>query len=161
MINYGDVTKENIIEYNLNYQQILGYPYRILIIGGYGFGKTVKIHMKQNINILLENTEKFSENLKNPKAFIEYSNKMQDVYKNIEEYKTSRKCNVLKVFDDMIAVLIDNKKLGPIVTELFIRGGELNISTVFIAQFYFQVPEDVRLNCKHFVIKKIPKKQRL
>ena len=37
-----------------------------------------------------------------PKAFIEYSNDMQDVYKNIEEYNLVKKCEVLIVFDDMI-----------------------------------------------------------
>ena len=43
------------------------------------------------------------KNLKDPKTFIEYSNNMQDLYKNIEEYNPRRKCNVLIVFDDMIA----------------------------------------------------------
>ena len=56
---------------------------------------------------------------------------------------------MLIVFDDMIADTINNKKLNSIVTELFIRDGKLNIS-VFIAQSYFKVPKDVRLNSAHF-----------
>ena len=57
-----------------------------------------------------------------PKAFIECSNDMQDVYKNIDEYNTDKKCKILIVFDDMIADMINSKKLNSIVTELFIRG---------------------------------------
>ena len=53
-----------------------------------------------------------------PKAFIEYSNDMQDVYKNIDEYNLGKKCKVLIVFDGMIADAINNKKLNLIVTEL-------------------------------------------
>ena len=59
---------------------------------------------------------------------------MQDVYKNIEEYNIGNKSKILIVFDDMIADMINNKKLNSIVTELFIRGKKLNISLVFITQ---------------------------
>ena len=45
------------------------------------------------------------------------------------------------VFDDMIADMINNKKLDSIVTELFIRGRKINISFVFITQSYFKVPK--------------------
>ena len=96
-----------------------------------------------------------------PKAFTEYSNDMQDVYKNIEDYNPGKKRNILKVFDDMIADMINNKKLNPVVTELFIRGRKLNISVVFISQSYFEVPKDVRLNSTHFFIMKIPNKREL
>ena len=57
--------------------------------------------------------------------------------------------------------MINNKKLNPIVTELFIRGRKLGISIVFITQSYFKVPKDVRLNSKHFFIMKIPNKREL
>ena len=57
---------------------------------------------------------------------------MRDVYKNIEDYNLGRERKILIVFDDMIADMINNKKLNPIVTELFIRGKKLNISIVFI-----------------------------
>ena len=61
----------------------------------------------------------------------------------------------------MIADMINNKKLNPVVTELFIRDKKLNISIVFITQSYFQVPKDVRLNYTHFPILKIPNKKEL
>ena len=53
---------------------------------------------------------------------MENSNDMEDVYKNIEEYNLGKKCKVLIDFDDMIAGMINNKKLNPLVAELFIRG---------------------------------------
>ena len=61
---------------------------------------------------------------------------MQDVNKNIEEYNIGKKRNILRVFD-MLADMINNKKLNPIVTELFIRGRKLLNSTVFIMQSFF------------------------
>ena len=61
----------------------------------------------------------------------------------------------------MIADMINNDKLNPIVTELFIRGRKLNISIVFITQSYFKVPKDVRLNSTHFFVMKIPNKREL
>ena len=63
------------------------------------------------------------------------------------------------IFFDMIADMLSNKKLNPIVTELFVRGRKWNISLVFITQCYFAVPKDVRLNCTHYFITKIPNKQ--
>ena len=90
-----------------------------------------------------------------PKAFIEYSNDMHDVYKNIDDYKSDKENKILISFDDMIADMIHNKKLNSIVTKLFIRGRKLNISLVFITQSYFKVPKDVRLNTTHFFIEKI------
>ena len=61
-----------------------------------------------------------------PKAFIEYSNDMHDVYKNIDHYNPDKENKILKVFDDMIADMINNKKLNSIITELFIRVRKLN-----------------------------------
>ena len=61
----------------------------------------------------------------------------------------------------MILDMINNKKLNPVVTELFIRGKKLNISVVFITQSYFKVPKDVRLNSTYFFIMKIPNKREL
>ena len=84
------------------------------------------------------------------KAFIEYSNYLQDVFKNIEEYNLSKKQKVFTIFDDMIAVMINNKKLTLVVTELFIRGRKLNISIVILTQSYSKLPEEVRLNTTHF-----------
>ena len=92
---------------------------------------------------------------------MEYSNDMQDVYKNIEDYNPIKKRKVLIIFDDMIADMINNNKLNPIVTELFIRGRKLNISILFITQSYLKVPKDVRLNSTHFCIMKIPNKREI
>ena len=58
----------------------------------------------------------------------------------------------------MIADMINNKKLNPVITELFIGGRELNISIIFITQSYFKVPKEIRLNTTHFFIMKIPDK---
>ena len=84
---------------------------------------------------------------------------MQNVYKNIEEYNLDKESKVLTVFHEMIAGVINDKKINPIVTELFIRGRKLNI--VFITQSYFKVPKEVRLNTTHFFIMKIPNKREL
>ena len=86
---------------------------------------------------------------------------MQDVYKNTEEYNLGKKRKILIFFDDIIADMINNKKLNPIVTELFIRDRKLKISIVFIRQSYFKVPKDVRLNSTYFFIMKIPNKREL
>ena len=96
-----------------------------------------------------------------PKASIEYSNDMRNVYKNINYYNLKKENKILIVFDDMIADMIHNKKLNSMVTELFIRERKLNISLVFITQSYFKVPKDVRLNTSHFFIAKIPNKREL
>ena len=84
---------------------------------------------------------------------------MQDVYQNINEYNEDKELKILIVFDDMIADVINNKKVNSIVADLFIRGRKLNISLVFITQSYFEVPKDVRLNSTHFFIMKIPNKR--
>ena len=91
---------------------------------------------------------------KDPKVFIEYSNDMHDVYKNVDDYNPYKENKILIVFDDMIADMIHNKKLNTTVTELFIRGRKLNISLVFITQSYFKVPKNVRLNTSHFFYRK-------
>ena len=65
------------------------------------------------------------------------------------------------VFDDMIADMINNKKINSIVTELFIRCRKLTIFLVFITQSYFKVPKGVILNNTHFFITKIPNKREL
>ena len=101
------------------------------------------------------------DHFKDPKVFMEYSNDMEDVYKNTENYNSGKKRKILIVFDDMTADMINNKKLNPVVIELFIRGRKLNISILFITQSYFKVPKDVRLNSIHFFIMKIPNKRDL
>ena len=92
---------------------------------------------------------------------MEYSNEMQDVYKEIENYNPNKKRKVLIVLDDTIAGMINNKKLNSVVTDLFIRRRKLNISIAFITQSYYKVPKDARLNPTHFFIMKIPNKREL
>ena len=83
------------------------------------------------------------------------------MHKNSNYYNLNEENKILIVFDDMIADMINNKKLDSIVTELFIRERKLNIFLVFITQSYFKVPKDVRLNTSHFFIAKIPNKREL
>ena len=181
MINFDDYTNENNIEHNLKWPNIPDHPHRILNVSSSGSGKTNallnlinkmpdidKIYLyakdpyETKYQYLIKKREKVGLNhFNDPKAFMKYSNDMQDVYKNIEDYNLGKKSKILIVFDDMIADMINNKKLNPIVTELFIRGKKLNISIVFITQSYFKVPKDVRLNSTHFFIMKIPNKREL
>ena len=74
---------------------------------------------------------------------------MQNVYKNIDKYKTDKEQKILIVFD-MIAEIINDKKLKSIAPELFNRGTKLNISLVFITQSYFKLSKDLRLNSTNF-----------
>ena len=90
--------------------------------------------------MLINGTEKVGiKKFKNPKALIGYSQIMDDVYGNLEEYKPTKKTKVLLMFHDMIVDMESNKKLSPIVTELFLEGKKLNISLIFISQSYLKV----------------------
>ena len=174
MINFDDYANENILEHNSKWPYIPDHPYRILIIGGSNALLNLinnqpdidKIYLyakypyEKKYQHLINKREKVGLNhFNDPKGFMEYFNDMQDVYKNIEDYNPMKKRKVLIIFDDMIADMINNNKINPIVTELFIRGRKLNISIVFITQSYFKVPKDVRLNFTHFFIMKIPNKR--
>ena len=181
MINFDDYTNENIIEHNSKWPYIPDDPYRILIVGGSGSGKTnallnlinnqpdidkIYLYAKDpygtKYQYLINKREEVRLNhFNDPKAFMEYSNDMEDVYKNIEDYNPIKKRKILIVFDDMIADMISNNKLNPIVTELFITGRKLNISIAVNTQSNFKVPKDVRLNSTHFFIMKIPNKREL
>ena len=86
---------------------------------------------------------------------------MHDVYKNIDDYNLDWENKIVLVFDDMIADMINSRRLDSIVTELFISERKLNISLVFITKSYFKVPKDVRLNTIHFFIAKILNKREL
>ena len=103
--------------------------------------------MNQSINCLLTEERVGIKTLKNPKAFIDYSQTIDDVYTNLKDYDPTKKRRVLIVFDDMIADMGSNKKLSPVVTELFLRGRQLNISLVFISQSYFK---DYKTKCNTF-----------
>ena len=83
---------------------------------------------------------------------------MCNFYKNINHHNPDKENKILIAFDDMIADMIQNKKLNSIVSELFIRGRKLSISPILITQSYFKVPKDVTLNTTHFFITKISNK---
>ena len=154
MINFDDYTNENKAKNNSKWPYIPDHPYRILIIGGSESRKTNallnlinnqpdidKIYLyakdpyEAKYKYIIKKNRKHRIN--DPKAaFIEYSNDMQDICKNINE-------------------------LNSIATELFIRGRKLSIHLVFIRQSYFKVPKDVRLNSTHFFIMIIPNKREL
>ena len=162
MINFHDYTNENKIEHNSKWPHIPDHPYRILIIGGSGSGKTnallnliinqqdidkiylyAKDQYEAKYQYLINKLERL-DHFKDPKASMEFSNDMKDVYKNIENYNPGKKHKILMVFDDMISDMIKNKTLNPVVTELFIRGRKFNISIEFITQSFFKVSKDVR-----------------
>ena len=72
-----------------------------------------EIHMKKKYQYLINKREKVGLNhFNDPKAFMEYSNDMKDVYKNTEDYNRIKKRKVLIIFDDMIAGMINNNKLN-------------------------------------------------
>ena len=147
MINFGEYVNENKTVHNKNWPYIPDHPYIILIIGGSGSGKTNallnlienqpdidKIYLyakdpyEAKYQYLINKGERVDINhFNDPKAFIEYSNDMCNVYRNINYYNPDKENKILIVFDDMIADMIQNKKLNSIVTELFIRGRKLNI----------------------------------
>ena len=86
------------------------------------------------------------DHFNDPKTYIEYSNNMHKVYKNIDDYNPDKDNKNLIVFDDIIPDMINNTKLNSIVTDLFIRGIKLNISLCFITQSYFKVPKVLMLD---------------
>ena len=130
MINFDDVIKEEAKEHNPKWPEIPDHPYRILIIGGSGSGKTNslfnlinqqpdidKIYLyakdlnKAKYQVLIKRREDVgTKHFNDSKAIIEYSKDMYDIYKNIKEYKPNKKRKILIVFDDMIADMLNNNK---------------------------------------------------
>ena len=171
MFNLDDITNENNKEHNKKWPFIPDHPYRILIIGGSGSGKTnallnlikeqddidkiylyAKDFCEPKFEFLIKKGEDVGTNhFNDPNAFIECSNRMDDFYRNIDDYNPSRKRKILIVFDDMIADIMTNKKFRAITKELFIRCRKVNISLPFTTQSYFSV----RLNSTHYLIMKI------
>ena len=128
-INCDDYADENKTEHNLKWPYIPDHPYIILIIGVSGSGKEnallnlinsqpdidqiclyAKDPYETKYQFLINKRESTGlKHFNDPKAFIEYSNDMQDVYKNIEEHNADTECKILIVFDDMIVDMINNK----------------------------------------------------
>ena len=181
MMNFDDYTNENKTQQNSKWPYIPDHPYRIPMIGGSGSGiKNALLNLIENqpgideiylyakdpyeakYQYLINIRKKVGlKRFNDTEAFIEYSNDMQDVYRNIAEYNIDKERKILIVFDGMIADTINNNKLCSIVTELFIRSRKLNIFLVFITKSYFKVARDVRLNTTHFFITKIPSNREL
>ena len=157
MINLDNIVNNNNEKHNEKWPYIPDHPYRILIIGGSGSGKTNtllylineqndidKIYLyakdlnESKYEYLIGNRENARiKHLNDSKTFIESSNTMNDVYANIDNYNINRIRKILIVFDDMIADIMTNKKFQSIIKELFIRCRKINISLVFITQSYF------------------------
>ena len=134
MINFDNSTNENKTDHNKNWPYIPNHPYRILIIGRSGSGKTnLLLNLIENLpdidKIYLYTKDPYESkqqylinkregvginNVKDPKAFIEYSNDMLDVYKNINDYNPDKENKILIVFDDMIVDMIHNKELNSV-----------------------------------------------
>ena len=130
MINFDDYVNKNKTTHNKNQPYIPYHPYRTLIIGDSGSGKTnlllnvtenqpdidkiylyTKDSYEEKYQYLINKREGVGLNhFNDSKAFIEYSNDVHDVYKNIDEYNPDKENKVLIVFDDMIADMIHNKK---------------------------------------------------
>ena len=111
MINFDDYTNENKIEHNSKWPYIPDHPHRILIVDGSGSGKTntlfnlinnhpdidktylyAKDPYETKYQYLISKRQKVGLNhFDDHKVFIEYSNDMQDVYKNIEGYNPEKK----------------------------------------------------------------------
>ena len=151
MINFDNYVNENKTKHNKNWPYIPGHPYRILIIGGSGSGKTnFLLNLIENqldidkIYLYAEDPyETKQQYLINKREGVginhfndpEHSNDTDYVYKNIDEYNLVKENKVSIFFDDMIADMIHNPNLNSIVAEFFIRGR--NISLAFITQSYF------------------------
>ena len=130
MMNFDEYTNENKLMHNPDWPYIPDHPYRILI-GGSGSGKTNlllnlienqpdidKIYLyakdpyESKYQYLINKREGVGINhFNDPKTFIDYSNDMHDVYKNIDDYNLDKENKILIVFDEMIADMINNKKL--------------------------------------------------
>ena len=181
MINLDNIINNNNNNHNEKWPYIPDHPYRILIIGGSGSGKTNtllnlineqkdidKIYLyakdlsEPKYEYLIKNRENAGiKHLNDSKAFIECSNTMDDIYENINNYNLNRRRKILIIFDDMIADIMTNKKFHSIIKELFIRCRKLNISLALVTQSYFSVPKDVRLNSTHYLIMKISNRKEL
>ena len=92
---------------------------------------------KSKYQFLIKKREEAKMYLDDPKVFIEYSNTMDDVYNNIDDYNPNRERKIWIFFDEMIADVMANKKFQAIIKELFIRRRKLIICLVLIHNLIF------------------------
>ena len=144
MINLDSITNENNKKRNEKWPYIPDDPYRVLIIGGSGSGKTntsLNLINEQDYHDVIDKIYLYAKDLSEPKyeylikkhedagiknlnnsnAFIVYSNTMDDFYEDIDNCNPKRNKKVIIVFDNMIADIMSNKKFQAIIKELFIR----------------------------------------
>ena len=175
MLNLGNIVS------NKNENKNNNWPFRMLIIGASGSGKTnVLLHLINNLHpidkiylyakdihepkyeyLINKGEQAGIKNLDDAKAFIEYSDDMDDVLDDINNCNKNRDKKVLIVFDDMIADIEYNKNFKRIIKELFYRARKINVSIVFITQSYFRALKDTRLNSTHYILMKIGNKKQL
>ena len=181
MLNLDNIKNENNKEHNKNGHIFQIIRTEIFIIGSSGSGKTNALLNLVRPQGDIDKMYVYAKDLSEPKyevlikkredarkkhlsdliTFIECSNTMGDVYKNIDDYNPNRQRKILIVFEYIISDIMTNKKFQVIIKELFIRWRKLNISLVFITQSYFPVLKDVRLNSTHYLIMKINNKKEL
>ena len=168
----GSIKKTSFSEDN-------NWPFRMLIVGPSGSGKTnTLLHLINNLHpidkiylyakdihepkyeYLINKREQAGiKNLNDLHAFIEYSDDMNDVLDDINDYNKNRDKKVLIVFDDMIADIEYKKNFKRIIKELFYRARKINVSIVFITQSYFRALKDARLNSTHYILMRIGNKK--
>ena len=143
------------------------WPFRMLIIGTSSSVKTnTLLHLINNL-YPVDKIYLYAKDIRKPKylndphAFIEYSDDMDDVLDDINNYNKNRDKKVLIGFDDMIADIEYNKNFKRIIKELFYRARKINASIVFITQSYFRALKEVRLNSMHYILMKIGNKKEL
>ena len=187
MLNLDNIVSNK----NTSFSEDNNWSFRMLIVGPSGSGKTntlfhlvlpifTLIHLINNLHpidkiylyakdihepkyeYLINKREQAGiKNLNDPHAFIEYSDDMNDVLDDVNNYNKNRDKKVLIVSDDMIADIEYNKNFKRIIKELFYRARKINVSIVFITQSYFRALKDARLNSKHYILVKIGNKKEL
>ena len=141
MINLDSITNENNKKRNEKWPYIPDDPYRVLIIGGSGSGKTntsLNLINEQDYHDVIDKIYLYAKDLSEPKY----------------EYLI-KKHEDAGIKHDMIADIMTNKRFQAIIKDLFIRCRKSNIPLIFITQYYFSVLKDVRLNSTHYLIMKI------
>ena len=166
MLNLDNIVSNK----NTSFSEGNNWPFRMLIVGPSESGKTnTLLHLINNLHpidkiylyakdihepkyeYLINKREQAGiKNLNDPHAFIEYSDNMNDVLDDINNYNKNRDKKVLIVFDDMIVDIECNKNFQRIIKDY--RARKINVSIVFITQSYFRALKEARLNSTHYIL---------